>query len=115
MDRIGAILTFEDIDKIRLIVKYMGDRDRAGLRNLEGVEYPSDEWFWTTLDTYPVTIIEPPIDYFSSWNIIFAEDTLILEGPMWSIEEGQSELRLFIEKYLDRTPHVIRIKDYRVP
>jgi hypothetical protein len=111
-----TIFSYEDVSTIRSILKYMADGDKESLNSMDGVEIPDSLFFWPSLLDSPVTFIEPPEDFISAWQLqfVYSKSILLLNGPMWSKEEGQSDMILFIEKHLSGESGVLKIIDYRV-
>jgi hypothetical protein len=110
----GPILTYADIETVKFIVKCIVRRGREALHNSENVTFrffPEDE-FWQEVGKFPVHFVDPPDDFFSLWTMQFAQEKKILgiEGPLWTAEQGASDVWLVLEKYTDSTPARFDIK-----
>jgi hypothetical protein len=109
-----CILSLGDIITIRLIMKYIAEKDSKKLAALPNVKLVQDNHFWSSLDDCGTEFEEPPKNFFVLWHMQFGEEKQILslEGPMWSRNQGDSDWYLYLEKYIDAEPPYIYIKGY---
>jgi len=100
----SVILSDEDIALVTRIIAIVAARDKQAAARLENAVFPDDQRFWTSLDSYGFTFVAPPEDAFSFWYIRYGVKKRILscEGPMWTLEHGDSPVYLYLEKYIDR-------------
>lgn len=112
-----AIVTTRDVETIRAILTHIANHDATALNRLENVVVPSNPAFWSSLENLPVRLIPPPNDFIDSWSIslFLSKKCVWCRGPMWSEEEGESEMYLYLSKDLSETPPKIHIEDYRLP
>lgn len=112
-----AIITRQDIEAIRTVLTHMANHDPLALSKVENVEIPSHPAFWTSLENLPVQLVPPPSDFIDTWSIslFLSKNCVWFTGPMWSKEEGQSEMYLYLSKDLSTIPPKLVVEDYRLP
>lgn len=112
-----TIFSGQDISVIRKILTHLANFDKTSLQLMGNVEVPNNPCFWLGLQNFPATFILPPTDFISTWQLQFVYDksVLLMSGPLWTKEEGESDLWLFTEKYSLGNRPTIKIIDYRVP
>jgi hypothetical protein len=106
-----------DAEVIRFIIACIVRRDRFALGNSDEIEeIDKGELFWQAVDDFPFTFIDPPHDFFLSWERYYSEATNVVgfEGPLWSIEQGTTfDVYLLVEKNLGKTRKQFRLRDIR--
>lgn len=109
-----CILSYADIQTIRLIMKCLAEKDVKGLAALPMVKESDDRYFWPSLNGCGIEFDEPPDDFFILWYMQFGQqkNILSLEGPMWEKNVGASNWYLYLEKYIEADPPYIFIKGY---
>lgn len=112
-----VLLTSEDVLKIKTVLTFVAQFDVVSLSSEPNLVVPENPLFWKALRELPVTLIPPPDNFFALWTMTLSVTNLILSfrGPMWTREEGPSEMHLYIDKYLDTAPSLFKLVDYRMP
>lgn len=113
----SVILSDEDIALVARIIAIVAARDKQAAARLESAVFPDDQRFWTSLDFYGYTFVAPPEDAFSFWYVQYGvkERMLNCEGPMWTLEDGDGPVFLYLEKYVDRPSQQWVVRDHRIP
>lgn len=95
-----------DEDVIRFIMKCVVRRDRTALVNADNIHVEKENLFWTAVDGFPFTFVDPPQDFISEWDGFnsVTKNGVRFEGPLWSLEQGPTyDVYLIVDKDFKKT------------
>jgi len=108
------------IDQLRRIQENLCDREVENLGEVLDDRSDPTEVF-RVLDEYPATFVYPPVRYEEELSIIHLHESsprriqLSIDMPLWSSEEGRSDLEVHVWAVFHEKIWQIEISDIRVP